>query len=161
MKASFWRRYGDAIKFNRNIIVAGIGSFFSGALTSQFYSDYDSENSLANSAVTLAAEYGVYIPAFALLFYIDNRRRYAVDPKTGRRNSKAISDDVKKLLAAFSISEVIYSAAKFGAQYQLLQSGMEAYQASMIASAVAWTVFLAAVNALAKATRLFGQKQSP
>jgi cytochrome bd-type quinol oxidase subunit 2 len=160
LKANFWRRYGDAIRFNRNIIISGIGSFFAGALVSQFYSGYDSENSLANSAVTLAAEYGVYIPAFALLFYMGNRRRY-IDLKTGRRNSRAIRDDVKKLLAAFSVSEVIYSVAKFGSQYQLLQSGTKAYQASMIASAVAWAVFLVAVNAMARATRLFGQKQPP
>lgn len=151
---NFWRRYGDAVKFNRNIIIAGVGAFFAGALVSQLFASYDDENSLANSAVTLAAEYAVYIPAFALLFYMDNRSKYT-DPATGRRNPKMVRDDVKKLLAAFSVSEVIFSVAKLGMQYQLLQSGTEAYQASMVASIVAWAVFFVAVNAMAKATRLF------
>ena len=151
-KPGFYGKYRDAIKFNRNIVIAGLGAFLTGALFSQLYAGYD-ENSLANSAATLAAEYAVYIPAFALLFYIDNRSKY-VDA-AGRKDSKRLKGDLKKLLASFSVSEVIFSAVKIGAQYQLLQSGTEAYAASMAASTLAWAVFFVAINLMARATRLF------
>ena len=151
-KPGFYGKYRDAIKFNRNIVIAGLGAFLAGALFSQLYAGYD-ENSLANSAATLAAEYAVYIPAFALLFYIDNRSKY-VDA-AGRKDSKRLKGDLKKLLASFSVSEVIFSAVKIGAQYQLLQSGTEAYVASMVASILAWAVFFVAINLMARATRLF------
>ena len=151
-KPGFYGKYRDAIKFNRNIVIAGLGSFLTGPLFSQLYARYD-ENSLANSAATLAAEYAVYIPAFALLFYIDNRSKY-VDA-AGRKDSKRLKGDLKKLLASFSVSEVIFSAVKIGAQYQLLQSGTEAYAASMVASTLAWAVFFVAINLMARATRLF------
>ena len=151
-KPGFYGKYRDAIKFNRNIVIAGFGAFLMGALFSQLYAGYD-ENSLANSAATLAAEYAVYIPAFALLFYIDNRSKY-VDAAS-KRDGKRLKGDLKKLLASFSVSEVIFSAVKIGAQYQLLQSGTEAYAASMVASTLAWAVFFVAINLMARATRLF------
>ena len=119
-KPGFYRRYKDAIKFNRNIIIAGAGALPAGALVSQRYAGFD-ENNLADSTIALATEYAVYIPAFAILFYIDNRKKY-VDPATDRTDSRRVRSDVKKLLATFSVSEVIYSAVKTSAQYQLLQS---------------------------------------
>ena len=135
-------------------MIAGASAFLTGALISQLYAGYDDENSLANSAATLAAEYAVYFPAFSFLFYIDNRSKY-VDAATGKRDNKRLIGDIKKLLASFSVSEVIFSAVKIGMQYQLLQSGTEAYAASMVASAVAWAVFFVAINLMAKVTRLF------
>ncbi|MEO9295776.1 MAG: hypothetical protein ABI347_09280 [Nitrososphaera sp.] len=155
--SGFYQRYRDAVRFNRNIIIAGAGSLLVGALVSQLYAGFD-ENNLADAAIALAAEYAVYIPAFALLFYLDNRQKY-VDPVTGARDSKKIRSDIKKLLATFSVSEVIYSVVKVAAQYQLLQSGAEAYAASTVASVLAWMVFMVAVNTMAKATRLFRHRE--
>lgn len=152
----FFRRYRQALKFNRNIIIAGLGAFFAGALVAQAYSGYDRGGSLANSAVTLASEYAVYIPAFALLHYWDNRDKY-VDPATGRRDGRKVREDVKKLLATFSVSEVIFSLTKVGVQFQLLQSfsGMDAYVSAMAASVAAWAVFFVIVNYMARLVRLF------
>ena len=120
----------------------------------QFYSQYD-PNNLANSIVTLSVEYAIYIPLFALLFYLDNRNRY-IDPLTGRKSRQRILSDVKKLLAAFSISEVIFSLSKIAIHYNLLQlSTVEPYQASMIASLAAWAIFLFSINLSVKAVKLF------
>ena len=41
----------------------------------QFYSQ-SNPNNPPNSIVTLSVEYAIYIPLFALLFYLDNRNRY-------------------------------------------------------------------------------------
>jgi hypothetical protein len=150
---SFFSRYKEAILFNRNLIIAGAGAFFSSAYVSQLYAQYDT-NEFANSTLALAVEYGVYIPIFATLFYVDNRSKY-VNPATGRRDSRQIMQDVKKLFAAFSVSEVIYSMIKVAMQYWLLQAGIQPYEASMASSLAAWGVFFVAINLMAKLVKLF------
>lgn len=149
----FFGRYKDAILFNRNLIIAGAGGFFASAYVSQLYAQYDS-NDFANSTLALAVEYGVYIPVFAALFYIDNRSKY-VDPATGRRDSRRLRHDIKKLFAAFSVSEVIFSITRVLVQYALLQAGSQPYEASMASSLVAWGVFFVTVNLMAKLVKLF------
>lgn len=149
----FFGRYKDAILFNRNLIIAGAGGFFASAYVSQLYAQYDN-NDFANSTLALAVEYGVYIPVFAALFYIDNRSKY-VDPATGRRDSRRLRHDIKKLFAAFSVSEVIFSITRVLVQYALLQAGSQPYEASMASSLVAWGVFFVAVNLMAKLVKLF------
>jgi len=99
-------------------------------------------------------EYGVYIPVFATLFYVDNRSKY-VNPATGRRDSHRIRQDLKKLFAAFSVSEVIFSITRVLMQYGLLQAGTQPYEASMASSLVAWGTFFVAINSMAKLIRLF------
>src|SRR3989442_12728995 len=97
----FFSKYKDAILFNRNLIISGAGGFFSSAYASRGYSHYDSDD-LANSLVALAVEYGVYIPVFSALFYVDNRSKY-VNPATGKRDSHPIRQELKKLLSALSV----------------------------------------------------------
>jgi hypothetical protein len=151
--AGFFSRYRNAVLFNKNLIISGVGGFFASAYVSQLYSQYGS-NDLANSAAALAVEYGVYIPAFAALFYAGNRSKY-VDPATGRRDSHRLRQDIKKLFAAFSVSEVVFSITRILTQYGLLQAGSQPYEASMASSLVAWGAFFVAINSMAKIVRLF------
>jgi hypothetical protein len=150
---NFFGRYRDAILFNRNLIISGTGGFFASAYVSQLYAQYDS-NDLANSVVALATEYGVYIPTFATLFYVDNRIKY-IDTATGKRDSHRLRQDIKRLFAAFSVSEVIFSITRVLMQYVLLQSGNQPYEASMTSSLVAWGVFFVTINLMAKLVKLF------
>ena len=113
-----YNKYRNYILLSKNIIISGVFAFFGGAIFTQLYSQYDSNN-LANSVSTLLIEYAIYIPLFALLFYRDNRVRY-LNPLTGGRNYGTIKTDVKKLVAAFSISELIFSFAKIYIHYELL-----------------------------------------
>lgn len=152
-RTGFFSKYRDYVLFNKNLIISGASAIFTSALVAQLYTRYDT-NALANSIVAIAAEYGVYLPLFAFLFYRDNRHRYT-DPLTGKRDSKTLKNDVKKLLASFSISEIIFSITRTSAHYQILQSGAEAYQASMIGSLIAWAVFFVCINAGVKFVRLF------
>jgi len=151
--AGFFRRYRDAILFNRNLIISGAAGFLASAYTSHLYSLY-SDSDLANSAVALGTEYAVYLPLFALLFYFQNRHRY-IDPQTGKKNHWQIWQDVKKLLAAFSVSEVVFSIARVLSQYGFLQAGLEPYEASMISSVISWAVFFVSINLMARLVRLF------
>ena len=150
----FYHKYRNYILLNKNILLSGIFAFFGGATFTQLYSRYD-PNNLSNSIATLTVEYAIYIPLFALFFYIDNRLRY-IDPSTGRKSQQKVISDVKKLLAAFSVSEIIYSISKIAIHFKLLESTMvEPYQASMIGSLVAWAIFLFTVNFSVKAVKLF------
>jgi hypothetical protein len=149
----FYQKYRNYILLNKNILLSGIFAFFGGAIFTQLYAQYDNNN-LANSIVTLSAEYAIYIPLFALLFYLDNKNRY-IDPLTGKKLKDRLKCDIKKLVAAFSVSELIFSFSKIAIHYQLLQLYTEPYQASMIASLIAWIIFLVSINLSIKAVKLF------
>jgi hypothetical protein len=73
----------------------------------------------------LYVEYGVYVPIFAMLFYLDNR--YRISSNNRSEDSTQIKNGIRKLFAAFSISELIYSAYKISSQYYLLQRDIEYY----------------------------------
>lgn len=150
----FYQKYRNYILLNKNILLSGIFAFFGGAIFTQSYAQYDNNN-LANSIVTLSVEYAIYIPLFALLFYLDNKNRY-IDQLTGKKLKYRIRCDIKKLVAAFSVSELIFSFSKIAIHYQLLQLyTVEPYQASMIGSLIAWTIFLVSINLSIKAVKLF------
>jgi ATP/ADP translocase len=149
----FYDKYRNYILFNKNIILSGTVAFFIGALSTQLDAQNDSNN-LVNSLVTLSIEYGIYIPLFAILFYMDNKQRY-IDPVTQKKDYSIIKGDIKKMVAAFTISELIYSVAKLSIHYGLLQNNIEPYQASMIGALAAWALFLVAINLGIKAVRLF------
>ncbi|MDQ3883534.1 MAG: hypothetical protein M3243_05725 [Thermoproteota archaeon] len=156
----FFSKYKEVILFNKNLVISGVGGFFVSAYISQFYSQFD-KNEFTNSIIALVTEYAVYIPLFSILFYVDNRQRY-IDPETGKKDTKQIRDDIKKLLASFSVSEVIYSITRVATQYGLLlhqELKVEPYEASMVSSLTAWGVFLVTINVMAKLTRLFQQSR--
>ena len=149
-----YQKYKNTILFNKNLILSGIAAFFAGAIFTQLFSQHLPGNNLLNTLSTLSVEYGVYIPLFAVLFYLDNRYRY-INSITGHKDTAQIKNDIKKLFAAFSISEVIYSVCKISSQYYLLQRNTEPYQASMLAALFAWLVFLLCINTSIKAVKLF------
>ena len=149
---NFFRKYRAAILFNKNLIISAAAGFFVSAYVSQLYFDYD-KNELANSIVTLASEYAVYLPLFTALFYIDNRQKYG-DPTTGKSDRKLMLCDIKKLFASFGVSEIVYSIVRFGSQYAFLNVNLAAYEASMASSLLSWVVFFVTINAMAKITRL-------
>ena len=153
-KYNFYQRYRKDILFNKNLVVSGATSFLAGALTTQVYSIFDS-NSISNAIITLSIGYCVYIPLFALLFYKDNKSRY-VNPSTGEKNSKNITEDIKKLIGVFSVSEIIFLVTKLCIQYSLLQLSAQPYQALTVAELTAWAVYLVSINtAISKVVKLF------
>lgn len=153
----FYIQYKEYILFNKNILISGICAFFAGALFTQLYSLFDGSN-FNNSLVTLTFEYAVYLPIFGFLYYTDNKLRY-IDKLSGKINKRKVLRDFKKLVVAFVISEIIYSISKIIFHYQLLTMGIvEPYQASMIGSLIAWTIFLVIINISVTAVNLFKSK---
>jgi hypothetical protein len=69
-RAMLYDKYKDLILLNKNIIVAGICSFFSAAsVTEYYYTQYDNSH-ITNAIVALVSEYSVYIPLFGILFLL-------------------------------------------------------------------------------------------
>lgn len=149
---NLFTKYRDYVLFNKNLLISGICAFFAGALVAQLHGAFY-DNAAVNSLVSLGAEYGVYFPLFAFLFYRDNRHRYV--SSSGVKISTNVWNDVKKLGITFFVSEIVYSATRGYAHYQILVSGTEPYQASMIASLIAWGIFFVCVNVGVKLVRLF------
>ena len=153
---NLYRKYREYILFNKSIYIAGTCAFLAAAYVTQAsYLTYN-KSSITNSIVGLTTEYSVYLPIFALLFYLDNRYRY-VDPLTGTRNRKVIVLDIKKLIASFSVAEIVYSVIKISFNYQL-QVGIQPYQASMFSSLIASAVFYVVINVIVmKVVKLFNR----
>ena len=150
-----YNKYKDLIFFNKNIVIAGICSFFSSAYVAQFYYTHYDKSHIANAILALLTEYSVYMPIFVVLFYIDNRYRY-FDPLTGKKDSKIIKKDLRKLFTAFLISEIAYSLSKVSLTYQFLQAGALPYQASMLGSLTASAISFVLINlAVFKVVKLF------
>ena len=84
----FYKKYKNYVLFNKNIFIAGIAALIVGTFFTQIYSQQNKNNFL-NSIVTLSVEYAVYIPLFALFFYLDNKRRY-IDPTSGKKIIKIL-----------------------------------------------------------------------
>ena len=156
VRKSFVEKYRDALLFNKNLIIAATCSLILSTGVSQLYSAFEASK-LYNSIVALIADYGVYLPIFGYLYYHDNRQKY-VD-RQGQRNRKQIWADLRKLLAAFSVAEVIYAVARVLSQYQFLTVyRMQPYEASIAGELVAWIVFFLSINLMTGVVRLFRAK---
>ena len=91
-----YQKYKNTTLFNKNLILSGIAAFFAAAIFTQLFADCIPDNNLLNTLSSLSVEYGVYIPLFAVLFYLDNKNRY-INPMTGQKDSAQIKNDIKKL----------------------------------------------------------------
>jgi len=153
----FYNKHRNYILFNKNMIISGIFAFIVGTFFTQIYAQHEKNNFL-NSIVTLSVEYAVYIPLFGFLYYLDNKEKY-ID-QSGKKNYAIIKNDILKLFAIFSISEIVFSVSKVSIHFQLMQISFEPYLASMIASLSAWFIFLVIINLGAKIVKLFKSSNS-
>ena len=62
----------------------------------------------------------VYLATFAAMFLADNNKKY-IDSETGKKNSARFRNDVKRIITALGISELVYMIVKFTSVYMLLQ----------------------------------------
>jgi hypothetical protein len=154
----FYNKYKNYILFNKNIIIAGTAALVVGTFFTEFFAQ-QTKNNFLNSIVTLTVEYAVYIPLFGLFFYFDNKSRY-IDPLSGKKNYENIKNDIIKLIAIFSISEIIFAVSKVSIHFHLMQISFEPYQATVTASFTAWFIFIVIINFGAKVVKLFKTNNS-
>jgi hypothetical protein len=150
----FYTRYRELILFNKNIIVAAIAAIITDAIVVQYAAQSITNNVLV-SIFSIITDIGVYLIAFAGLFYIDNRKKY-IDVVTGMRDSNRFKQDAKKIVTALGVSEVIYMIGKFTSVYLLLQSNVALpYQVAMLSTLLAGVFSTITANLMIKAQKLF------
>ncbi len=138
---------------------AGLCSLVLTALVTQYYYYNSSKNNFEVSLLSLLVEYAIETPIFVFLFYNDNKKIY-IDSVTGNKDLNKIKTDLKKLFAAFSISDVVYAIAQISFEFNLLQhTGIAPYQASVYSSLIAWAIFFVIINFSIKSVRLFDRQQ--
>jgi hypothetical protein len=158
-KSQFYQQYKDSILFNKNLIISGVCSLVLTAIITQYYYYNTHSNNFQVSLVSLLVEYAIETPIFAILYYIDNKRIY-INAQTGRADWNVIRTDLKKLVAVFSISDVIYAIAQISIEFNLLQfASVEPYQASVYSSLIAWAVFFVIINLSVRSVRLFDRQR--
>jgi hypothetical protein len=158
----FFQKYRDILLLNRSIAVSGLASFVIGMCFTELFSKYAGpESSIENTFYTLVIGYASYLPIFAYLYYRDNKGRY-VDPNTGTMDLNKLLPDVRKLFAAFSISECIFIVTKTYIHFSQLELGyLEAYQAYFVAEIIAWSIYFASMNTILKAVKMYGICENP
>jgi hypothetical protein len=150
----FYTRYRELILFNKNIIVAAVAAIIIDAVVVQYAAQSITNNALVSSFSIITGT-GVYLVAFAGLFYIDNRKKY-IDVVTGMRDSNRFRQDAKKIVTALGASEVVYMIGKFTSIYLLLQSNVAPpYQIAMLSTLLAGGFSTATANLMIKAQKLF------
>ena len=150
----FYSRYRELILFNKNIMIAAIAAIITDAIVVQYAAQSITNNAVV-SIFSIITDIGVYIIAFAGLFYIDNRKKY-VDIVTGMRDSNMFRQDVKKIVTALGVSEVVYMIGKFTSIYLLLQSNVASpYQVAILSTLLAGVVSTVTANLMGKTQKLF------
>ena len=150
----FYTRYRELILFNKNIIVAAVAAIITDAIVVQYVAENISNNVLV-SIFSIITGTGVYITAFAGLFYNDNRKKY-IGMITGKRDSNRFKQDAKKIVTALGVSEVVYTIGKFTSIYLLLQTNIAPpYQIAMLTTLLAWVFYIVTVNLMVKTQKLF------
>jgi hypothetical protein len=155
-------KYRQYILFNRNILVAFVCAFISGAIISQLTATRFTYAS--NSLVTLLAEDGIFYAIFGILFYVDNRMQY--DSTKQKQQSSTLHDTrfgnikwiIIKVVSSMSIAEIEYNIVKPYVHYLLLTQHVEPSIASIIASLVGIIGFIIVANLGAHYTGLFRNK---
>ena len=151
----FYARYRELILFNKNIIIAAIASIIADALVVQYAVESTSDNNIIVSILSIITDSGVYLATFAVMFLIDNRNKY-IDAATAKNDSARFKSDIKKIVTALGISEVIYTIVKFTSIYVLLQSNVASpYQIAVLTTLLAWVFYIITANVMIRWQKLF------
>lgn len=151
----FYAKYREVILFNKNIIIAAIASIIADAIVVQYAFDSITDNNIIVSILSIMIDTGVYLTTFATMFLIDNRNKY-VDAATGKKDSVRFRSDIKKIVTALGVSEVIYIIVKFTSIYLLLQASIAPpYQVAIFTTLLAWVFYVIAANAMMRWQKLF------
>lgn len=154
--SQFYAKYREIILFNKNIIIAAVASIIADALVVQYAFDTITDNNIVLSILSIMTDTGVYLATFGMMFLIDNRNKY-VDSATGKKDSARFKRDVKKIVTALGVSEVVYITVKFASIYALLQASIAApYQVAMLTTLLAWIFYVIAANMMIRWQKLFG-----
>src|SRR5437867_7186203 len=97
----FYARYRSTISLNKNLMLSGIVGFLVSIVVAYVVTKY-SDNNFTNSALTVVAGFICSKTTFAILFHLDNKKKYT-KRFTGKLNLPVLKQIVKKMIFADSI----------------------------------------------------------
>lgn len=144
MLVSFYRRYRNVLRVNRDMIIAGIGGFIASAIAAEFYTLL-TQNDLLSSLATVLTGFGVSTFIFVTLFHIENRKKY-VDRSTGRIDLVILRKLFKPLGRAWWWGGIINNVSRFVILYYLFSINIDPSNASILSSLIASGVSYLSIN---------------
>ena len=153
----FYIRYRNTISLNKNLLISGTFGFIVSLVVAYVSSKYSTDN-FANSALTVIAGFVFSKVIFAILFHLDNRKKYT-KRYTGKLNFPVLKQIVKKMLFADSIFEIISNVTRFFILLQLLRIEYPPIQAATIASLIASSFAYLGINLIIRRIHVFSSKK--
>ncbi len=150
-------KYYDTISLNKNLLISGSAGFLSSIIIAYFVAEFSTSHIL-NSAITVITGFLTYKVIFAILFHIDNRRKYT-KRLTGKINFIALRRILIKMIFASTIFDTVNNATRFILMIQLLKLDYSAIGAATISSFVASVLSYAIINLVVKYIHLFTTKR--
>jgi len=144
------QKYREYLRLNKNILLAFAVTIIISAIAADYLSD---QQDYLNSTLTLIVDYCTFFSTFGILFYIDNRKKYRAE--NGELIKSLLKSDLIKIITSLGIGEVVYTIARWGLQYYLLQIEYDAYLASIISQLISTVVYMIVLNLSVKMTRLY------
>ena len=153
----FYKRYSATISLNKNLLISGTAGFIVSLVVAYVSTKYSTDN-FSNSALTVIAGFLFSKVIFAILFHLDNRKKYT-KKFTGRLNLPVLKQIVKKMVFADSIFDIINNITRFFILLELLRIEYPPVQAAIIASLIASSFSYLAINLIVRRIHVFGSKK--
>ena len=115
----FYSRYRSTISLNKNLLISGTVGFIVSLVVAYVSSKYSTDN-FANSALTVIAGFVFSKVIFAILFHLDNRKKYT-KRFSGKLNFPVLKQIVTKMVFADSIFDIINNVTRFFVLLELLR----------------------------------------
>lgn len=144
------KKYRDYLALNRSLVVSIASAMIVSAMFAQAIRD---QEGYVNATLTIMFSYGIYYLVFSALYYKDNKARYLTE--SGSTDRKRLRRDLVKMATSVGIAEAIFFTSRWGLHYYFLETGQEAYLASVSAHGMAAAIFVAAVNIGVYLTKLY------
>jgi ABC-type uncharacterized transport system permease subunit len=153
----FYIRYSTTISLNKNLLLSGTVGFMVSLVVAYVSTKYSTDN-FANSAFTVIAGFVFSKVIFAILFHLDNKKKYT-KKFTGKLNFPLLKQIVTKMIFADSIFDIINNVTRFFILLELLRIEYPPVQAAIIASLIASSFSYLAINLIIRRLHVFGSKK--
>ena len=153
----FYKKNEGTISLNKNLLISGIVGFIVSIIVAYYSAKYSTDD-FVNSALTVIIGFVSSKFVFAILFHLDNKKKYT-KKLTGKLNFDILKQIVTKMIFADSVFDIISNVTRFFVLLELLRINYPALQATTIASLISSIFAYLAINLLVRRLHVFGSKK--
>src|SRR4029078_1480504 len=153
----FSKKNEGTISLNKNLLISGIVGFIVSIIVAYYSAEY-STNDFVNSALTVIIGFVSSKFVFAILFHLDNKKKYT-KRFSGKLDLHMLEQVVTKMLFADSVFDLVNNVSRFLILLKLLKINYQPVQAAIIASLIASAGSYLAINLIVRRIHVFGRKK--